>query len=235
MTRTAFLTIALSAVVRVAAAQSLDSMGTMEMSGTVMASAHMEMTPVRAPQPGDSARAAGLLDEMRRTLARYRDVDSATADGYRRFLPRVKHQPVFHYTNWMNALEARSRFDATKPTALLYQEDGAGRLVLVGAMYSAPAGASFEDLDRRIPLGIARWHRHVNWCLPPVGARERWTEVRNGAPVFGPKSPIATREACDAVGGRFQPRIFGWMVHVNAFASDPGDIWGEPQHPKSGK
>jgi hypothetical protein len=68
----------------------------------------------------------------------------------------------------------------------------------------------------------------VNWCLPPAGARERWRETKDGQPVFGPKSPIATREACDAVGGRFAPRLFGWMVHVMAFAS--GDPWNTGHH-----
>ncbi|HYS20970.1 MAG TPA: hypothetical protein VEO73_07770, partial [Gemmatimonadales bacterium] len=70
------------------------------------------------------------------------------------------------------------------------------------------------------------WHQHVNWCVPPRGQRERWRETRDGRPVFGPKSPIADAAACAAVGGRFLPRIFGWMVHVQAFASDdPAVIW----------
>jgi hypothetical protein len=49
--------------------------------------------------------------------------------------------------------------------------------------------------------------------------------------VFGPRSPIATQAACDAVGGRFFPRLFGWMVHVNAFAgTDPAVVWGGEGH-----
>jgi hypothetical protein len=43
--------------------------------------------------------------------------------------------------------------------------------------------------------------------------------------VFGPQSPIATRDACDAVGGRFFPSPLGWMVHVNVFAEDANDVW----------
>jgi hypothetical protein len=31
---------------------------------------------------------------------------------------------------------------------------------------------------------------------------------------FGLQGAIATPQACDAAGGRFQPVIFGWMVHV---------------------
>jgi hypothetical protein len=38
---------------------------------------HMRLTPLRAPAPGDSARAAAVLAVMRRELARYRDVRAA--------------------------------------------------------------------------------------------------------------------------------------------------------------
>jgi hypothetical protein len=94
-------------------------------------------------------------------------------------------------------------------------------------MYTAPARASLHELDRRVPLALALWHEHVNWCVPSAGQRERWRETRDGAPVFGPQSPIASAAACATVGGRFLPRIFGWMVHVMAFESDdPKVIWG---------
>ena len=78
-----------------------------------------------------------------------------------------------------------------------------------------------------MPLSVARWHEHVNLCLPPLASLERWRDSAGGHPVFGPRSPIATPEACAAAGGRFAPRLFGWMVHVNAFAGDdPAEIWG---------
>jgi hypothetical protein len=66
-------------------------------------------------------------------------------------------------------------------------------------MYTAPQRASLDDLDRRVPLSIARWHLHTNVCIPRLGQRDRWTEMRDGQPVFGPLSPIATREACELV------------------------------------
>jgi hypothetical protein len=123
------------------------------------------------------------------------------------------------------------RFDPAKPTSLLYREERSGHFELVGAMYTAPARTTADDLDRRIPLSIARWHEHVNWCLPPQGAARRWREQRAGHAVFGPRSPIATRAACASVGGRFRPRVFGWMVHVQAFASDdPRVIWSLGHH-----
>lgn len=200
------------------------------MSRPMTVNPHLRLTPERVASAADSARAAQLVTTLRSTLARYRDVRAAEADGYRRFLPGVK-QPVYHYTNWRHGLGAAFAFEAAKPTSLLYKEGDDGRLELVGAMYTAPATTGERDLDARIPLGIARWHLHVNWCLPPRGARQRWNETRDSAPVFGPRSPIATAEACAAVGGRFVPRLFGWMVHVNAFAGDdPGVIWGAETH-----
>jgi hypothetical protein len=196
-----------------------------QMSGPMMDDPHLRMTPSRAPAAGDSARAAVVLDSIRHSLNRYRDVRAALADGYRPFLPGVK-QPVYHFTNRRRAVEERLRFDPAAPTSLLYRPDSSGTMVLVGVMYTEAPGTSLDELNRRIPLSIARWHQHVNWCLPRLGQLGRWRDSTGGRPVFGPRSPIATPEACAAVGGRFVPRLFGWMVHVNAFAADAGDVWG---------
>src|SRR5512147_1613410 len=186
---------------------------------------HRRMTPLRAPQPGDSARAAALLVTIRERVARYRDVRLAVADGYRPFLRGVQ-QPVYHYTNRRNALAERLRFDPAAPTSLLYRQDSTGGLALIGVMYSDAPGTALEELDRRVPLSIARWHQHVNLCLPPLGALARWRDSSGGRPVFGPRSPIATPDACAAVGGRWVPRLFGWMVHIDAFADDSAAVWG---------
>ncbi len=201
------------------------------MSGALRMGLHMEMTPSRALRPGDSARADSVLAIVRSSLTRYQDVNAAMADGFRQLLPNVKHQPVYHFTNFRNAFAERLRFDPAKPTSLLYKEDAAGHMVLVGVMYDDAPGTPLDELDRRIPLSITHWHRHVNWCVPPRGQDDRWHETKDGQPVFGPRSPIATQAACDAVGGRFFPRLFGWMVHVNAFAgTDPAVVWGGEAH-----
>jgi hypothetical protein len=200
------------------------------MSGAMPEDLHLRLTPTRPGTHADSVRAADLVDAMRRDLAAYRDVHVAEADGFRSFLPGVK-QAVRHFTNWRWAIEAMLRFDVAKPTSLLYREEPEGQFQLIGAMYTAPARFSMEELDDRIPLGIARWHEHVNWCLPPRGEAGRWREQRDGHPVFGPQSMIATRAGCDSVGGRFRPRVFGWMVHVQAFESDdPRVIWSTGHH-----
>ena len=189
--------------------------------------AHMEMTPRRKATAVDSVRANEIVGNLRSAISRYRDVRVAEADGFRMFAPQLKNQRVYHFTKNLWALENQFTFNAARPTSLLYRKDAKGNFVLVGAMYTAPKRYSARDLDKRIPTGIAQWHKHVNWCLPPRREDERWTEIRNGRPVFGPLG-VATREECDAVGGRFVKEIFGWMVHANVFSSDDlGVIWGD--------
>jgi hypothetical protein len=189
---------------------------------------HMEMTPPRPLAPGDSARAAAIASELRSAIARYRDTASAVRDGYRMFAPQIKNQKVCHFTRGWSALQAAFRFDASKPTSLLYTKGADGVFVLVGGMYTAPQRLSLDELDERIPLSVARWHKHVNWCVPPHGQAARWLDRANGQPVFGPESPIATKPACDAVGGVFHQSLLGWMVHANVMtSSDPAAIWGD--------
>jgi hypothetical protein len=202
-----------------------------DMSQSMGQGAHMTLTPTRMPTLADSIRAAAVADTLRRAIAKYADVRVAEADGFRRFAPGIKNQPVFHYTRFSWAVGSRITFDPAKPTSLLYRQEPDGSLRLIGAMYTAPGRASLDELDHRVPLSIARWHLHTNICIPSLGQRRRWTERRNGMPVFGPKSPIATRAACDAVGGHFLPQLFGWMVHANVLeGSDPATVWTAPHH-----
>lgn len=198
------------------------------MSGAMAEDLHMRLTTLRQRAPGDLARADSILVVMRRELVRYRDIRVAQADGFRQFIAGGA-APVQHYTKLRWWMQARTGLDPSRPSSLLYRQGADGSLELVGAMFTAPPGATEDELDARLPLSVARWHQHVNWCTPRIGPRmrERWRETKDGHPVFGPRSPIATKEACDAVGGRFRPRLLGWMVHVMAFAGDdPHEIWG---------
>ena len=199
------------------------------MSGSDVAAmaAHMVMTPSRRATAADSTRANEVANDLRSAISKYRDVKIAEADGFRMFAPQLKNQRVYHFTKNLWALKNQFTFSAARPTSLLYRKDAQGNFVLVGAMYTAPKRYSTADLDERIPTSIARWHKHVNWCLPPRGEDDRWTDVKNGRPVFGPLG-VSTREDCVAAGGRFVKEIFGWMVHANVFASDePSVIWGD--------
>jgi hypothetical protein len=194
------------------------------MGHDMSANPHMRMSPVRPPTASDSARAERIVAEARDALVKYKDVRVAEREGYKLFAPNVKNQPVYHFTSMRAAFREHFTFDPARPSSLLYKQNRDGSMRLIGAMYGAPKDASWDELNERIPLSIARWHLHTNMCVPRLAQLERWKDFENGRPVFGPLSPIATRDACDAVDGRFLPVVFNWMVHVNVYEED---VWGE--------
>ena len=157
------------------------------MSGHLEADPHMRMSPGRPPSAADAARAAQLAVQLRDAIAKYRDVHVAEAEGYVIFMPGIP-QPVYHFTNRRYGWEAGFRFDPAKPTSLIYKRTASGGYELLGAMYTAAALASEDELDRRVPLSVAHWHQHVNWCVPQRGADRRWAETEGGKPRFGPHS-----------------------------------------------
>jgi hypothetical protein len=198
------------------------------MTGMLMDSPHMRMTPLAAAQPGDAARADSIVRALRLALTRYTDYKVALADGFTIFAPKVP-QKVYHFSNAYSAIRSAFTFDPSLPTSLLYEKTIDG-YKLVGAMYTAPRTLSLADLNARVPLSVGQWHEHINICVPPRGQGKRWLEQQDGKPLFGPKGTISTQAACDAVGGRFIPQLFGWMIHVNLWASDPKEVWGTHEH-----
>jgi hypothetical protein len=201
-------------------------MGQDAMTGdSLIIGAHMTMTPGWPEATGDRARADSSVALARAALARYADVAVAEQDGFRKPPARFRQPRVYHYTRPWNAIKARWSFDPTAPTSLLYRPEPDGSLRLIGAMYTAPASASLEELNRRLPLSIAQWHQHTNLCLPPRTGRlhPAGDTSLGGDQRFGFRG-ITTAAACQAAGGVFHARAFGWMVHVNMFDPD-GDLW----------
>jgi hypothetical protein len=187
---------------------------------------HMKMTALREAQPGDQAKADQIVQAARAAADTYKDYKVALADGYKIFLPNVA-QKQYHFTNYWNAFRARNNFDPSLPTSLLYEKNSEG-YKLIGIMYTAPKDASENELNSRIPLSIAQWHAHVNLCMPP---KDRRQEAIPPDAKFGLAGSIATKDECDAAGGKFLPQIFGWMVHVYPFEQKSEDIWSvERQH-----
>ena len=215
-----------AAVDRNAAAADVAASANASMSGPIVVSPYMQLTPERPVSASDSARAARVADELRRAIGKYRDVRVAEADGYRIFAPGMR-QEVYHFTSTWRSIRESFRFDPAQPSSLLYRKTPEGTFELVGAMYHAPKRLSLEQLDARVPISVARWHAHTNFCVPKRRDRERWLETKDGKPVFGPPGGIATREQCDAVDGKFHEQVFGWMVHAMVFArDDQAAIWG---------
>ncbi|HEY6270744.1 MAG TPA: hypothetical protein VIX19_01990 [Terriglobales bacterium] len=182
--------------------------------------AHMHMTELRNPQPGDQEKAQHVVAEVRQALEKYKNSNAALADGFKIFLPNVP-QKMYHFSKWQYAVGETFRFDPTKPTSLLYEKRG-GEYQLIGAMYTAPFGFTEDQLNERIPLSVAEWHQHVNMCRPPRG-REREMLAKN--PEFGLRGSISTQAACEAAGGTFMTHVFGWMVHVYPWEKTPDKIW----------
>jgi len=158
---------------------------------------HMAYSSPRPLTPADSVRAAQVINELRQAIAKYQDVKVAEADGYKMFAPQIRNQPQYHFTKGWNALRNQLGFDPARPTSLLYKKDAAGQFHLIGAMYTASRRTSEDALNDRVPLSVARWHRHVNWCITPRGDSDRWSETKNGRPIFGPLG-VATEEECRA-------------------------------------
>jgi hypothetical protein len=180
---------------------------------------HMFMTDLRPSNAADEKRAAEILGELRPAIEKYRDYKVALAEGFQIFFPNVP-QEHYHFTNYRYGFEAQFGFNAAHPTSLLYKKVGDG-YQLEGAMYTAPKHATDEELNERVPLSVARWHKHVNFCMPQKGTE--WQQVNWKQ--FGMRGTISTEAACEQAGGVWRAQVFGWMVHVYPFESDPAKIW----------
>src|SRR5215472_441347 len=186
--------------------------------------AHMHMTAPRPQTPEDAARAKEIVDQLLSGIAKYKDYRVALADGYKIFLPNLP-QSEYHFTNYMNGFLEAFTFDPARSTSLLYKKTLTG-YELVGAMYTMPKRATEGQLNSRVPLSMATWHLHTNLCMPPANQRRNadWAK-------FGLRGSIATKEACDAAGGKFHPVIFGWMVHVYPYEDSAEKIFAmHPRH-----
>src|SRR5271156_622519 len=162
---------------------------------------HMTITPVWPKQPGDEARAKAVVAEAKATMERYKDYRKALADGYVIANPKLE-QPQYHFNSEANAREADVRFDPSKPTSLLYRRTPYQQYKLEGVMYTARPNATEDELNQRIPLSIARWHEHINFCAAPAN---KVNEYHGAHPKFGMFGSIHTAEACKAEGGTFMP------------------------------
>ena len=132
-------------------------------------------------------------------------------------------QKQYHFTNYRYAFEAARDFNPEHPTSLLYEKNGDGYR-LVGVMYTAPKRFTEDDLNERIPLSIAQWHEHVNFCRAPEGRRVEALATKSRSSACEDRS--ITKEECDAAGGKFYPIVFNWMVHLYPLEKDVGSKCG---------
>ena len=196
------------------------------MAGHMDMGPHMKMTALRQAKPGDAERAKQVAETARKAAEKYTDYHAALADGFEIFHPEIP-QKMYHFTNYRYGAEAFRQFNPEHPTSLLYEKHG-DDYKLIGVMYTAPKRFTEDDLDQRIPLSVAQWHEHVNFCAAPAGRRSDYLALH---PQFGLRGSITTQDACDAAGGTFHPVVFNWMVHVYPFEKDQASMWSvERQH-----
>jgi hypothetical protein len=197
--------------------------GDMSSMGPSMAAmaGHMYTTPIRPMQPGDKEKAKAVVAEAKATMERYKDYRKALLDGYVIANPKVK-QAQYHFMNQANTREADLQFDPRKPTALLYRRTPTQQYKLEGVMYTAIPDATEDELNQSVPLSIARWHRHINFCAAP---EDRISDYQSAHPKFGMFGSINTQEACTAERGTFHAHIFTWMIHIFPYEPDFKEVF----------
>ena len=128
--------------------------------------AHMYMTSLRQPSPGDIQRGDAIVAAAKAAMVPYQDYRKALVDGYKIFLPNIP-QPQYHFTNYEHGLEARQHFEPSKPTSLLYRKTSDGGYKLVGVMYTDRVDASPGMAVTWLGLGAPR----IGLTLPAVSPR----------------------------------------------------------------
>jgi hypothetical protein len=154
-------------------------------------------------------------------MEKYKDYKKALADGSVIANPKLD-QPQYHFNSAANARLADSRFDPSKPSSLLYRRTPTMRYKLEGVMFTDRVDASEDELDQRVPLSIAHWHQHTNFCAAPA---EEVKDYHGEHPRFGMFGSIHTRPACQAEGGTFYPVMFSWMIHVFPYEASLKDTF----------
>jgi len=139
---------------------------------------------------------------VKATIERYKDYRKALLDGYVIANPKLK-QPQYHFISNANTREADLHFDPRKSTALLYRRTPKQEYKLEGVMFTASPDATEEEPNERIPLSIARWHRHINYCEAP---EDRISDYQSAHPKFGMFGSINTEEAGKAERGSSTPK-----------------------------
>ena len=133
------------------------------MEGHMDMGPHMKMTALRQARPGDVDRAQAGGRAARKASAKYTDYHAALADGFKIFHPEMSAEdvPLHQLTDTerkrhFSSIRSIPRRCCTKSTATITN--------LIGVMYTAPKRFTEDQLDERIPLSVAQWHEHVNFC-----------------------------------------------------------------------
>jgi len=142
--------------------------------------------------------------------------------GYAPFAPTGKMGEEVHYTHHWRAGNEKDAIDLQRPGSILYKRTPKG-MQAVCVMYTAPGKSTPEELDKRVPLAIGVWHRHVHfWGWPSGTPRKDW-DGPNAR--FGFAGSIGDEATCQAAGGYWIPLALGWMTHIYPNETEPDKIW----------
>ena len=172
---------------------------------------HMSLTPPRPGTAADTARAYGLVRDLRSAIAPYQTLSAALEAGYRahRDSVSVPGGKLLHVGRRPRLRDLQRGFDAAAPQSLLYRKTADGSMRLAGAMFVAPWSATAEDLHAIVPLSVARWHRHIGVCLVRGAYKDARLSLRH----------TRTAEECEAAGGWYRAET-RYMLHVMTEAGD---------------
>ncbi len=142
------------------------------------------------------------LATVRAATARYRDVATAEADGFRLVVRELPGMGA----HFVKVADARSStFDPTLPNMLLYVREGGGwKLAAVGYILSKQAFPNPPDY-----FPGAHWHSHQWLCIFPSGSVALMPEGE-----------------CRNKGGYWVDDT-GWMLHVWLYEENPSGVFAE--------
>jgi hypothetical protein len=120
------------------------------------------MQDASCTQAPDAQQQMAALDLVQRTtaaVAKYRDLQTAVADGY---VPITSPSyPMVHYIK-ASYMQSQNVLDPNHVQSLVYDRLPSGQYVLVAAMYLMPRAGE----DGPTPGGcLTQWHAHTNLCM----------------------------------------------------------------------
>jgi hypothetical protein len=117
------------------------------------------------PTPGQLEDAKRLIDETKRALVKYADVDAAIAAGY---VSIGDGRRVGGYEHFVNAAHVQDPavLDPETVESLVYEVLPGGGRRLATAMYILPPGSTMDDVPD-VAGNLTVWHDHQNLCFAP--------------------------------------------------------------------
>ena len=140
------------------------------------------------------------LDVVRESTERYRDIDTALADGYAQSTEEVPNMGA-HFVHPWRALDGI--FDPSRPEILLYTKDENDEWELVGTSFVQPLNMAGPDHPDAFAGPLDNWHIHYELCTNT----ER-------------TSRSSTEQECREEGGTWVP-VYGWMIHAWVWVDNP--------------